>query len=140
MTRSDPFFRTLISTPTGAAGALATTLPVLGMLVLIGVSPSSLFFAAFPLLFGAGMRIKTIVQATAAPEFLGISEYGALQGLLATPAQIVQAASPFIAALLWQWTGNYDALKLILLLCASVSALAFGLAAWLSRQRERGHQ
>lgn len=76
--------------PTGAAGVFATTLPVVAMLVLIAVSPDSVLFLAFPVLFGAGMGIKTIVQATAAPEFLGIREYGALQGLLAMPAQIVR--------------------------------------------------
>jgi MFS family permease len=120
--------------PTGAAGALATTLPVLAMLVLIASPLEHPLFYAFPILFGAGMGIKTIVQATAAPEFLGIDEYGALQGLLAMPAQIVQAASPFIAALLWQWTGGYGLLQLVLLLSAATSALTFGLAALLPRR------
>ncbi|WP_373503628.1 MFS transporter [Aestuariivirga sp.] len=121
--------------PTGAAGVFATALPVLAMLVLVSVSPMSTWFLAFPILFGAGMGIKTIVQATAAPEFLRIQEYGALQGLLAMPAQIVQAASPFFAALLWQWSGGYEALEFVLLATATVSALSFGLAAWLSRHR-----
>jgi MFS family permease len=124
--------------PTGAAGVFATALPVLAMLVLISVSPMSPWFLAFPILFGAGMGIKTIVQATAAPEFLRIEEYGALQGLLAMPAQIVQAASPFVAAVLWQWSGDYEVLEFVLLTTASVSALFFGLAAWLSHHREYG--
>lgn len=120
--------------PTGTAGLIATSLPVIAMLVLAGLSPQSAFVYLFPVLFGAGMGIKTIVQATAAPEFLKINDYGALQGLLAMPAQMVQAGSPFIAALLWQWSGNYDALERALLVTAGLSALSFATAAWLARK------
>ena len=46
---------------------------------------------------------------------LGIRDYGALQGILMTPVQILQAASPFVAALLWQWSGGYELLTYVLL-------------------------
>ena len=39
------------------------------------------------------MGIKTIVQATAAPEFLGRASYGALQGALMAPVLLAQAVT-----------------------------------------------
>lgn len=121
--------------PLGMAGVLATLMPVAAMVVLLVVAPGAPMALLFPMLFGGGMGIKTIVQATAAPEFLGIREYGALQGILATPVQLVQAAAPFVAALLWQWWGNYKALEIVLLASVTISAITFGLAAWLARAR-----
>ena len=119
--------------PIGHAGLVATVLPVIAMIVLLGVTPTGNCSFLFALLFGAGMGIKTVVQATAAPEFLGIREYGALQGILTTPVQLVQAASPFVAALLWQWSGGYGALTWVLLACAITSAITFAAAVWFCR-------
>jgi hypothetical protein len=107
------------------------------MLILVWLTAGSGLALLFSVLFGAGMGIKTVVQATAAPEFLGIREYGALQGILSTPVQLVQAASPFAAALLWQWSGNYNVLDGLLLACTIVSAATFGAAAWLARNIPR---
>jgi hypothetical protein len=114
--------------PTSLSGIVATVLPVLAMLVLIAVAPTSNSAFLFPLLFGAGMGIKTVVQATAAPEFLVIREYGALQGILSMPVQLTQAAAPLIAALLWQWSGSYVLLTLVLLASAVASAMTFAAA------------
>lgn len=121
--------------PTSLSGIVATILPVLAMLVLFVVTPDASFAFLFAVLFGAGMGIKTVVQATAAPEFLGISEYGALQGILSMPVQFTQAAAPLVAALLWQWSGSYNLLTVVLLICASISAMTFGAAAWQVRHR-----
>jgi MFS family permease len=123
--------------PVEAAGMAATLLPVAAMLILVWLTAGSGLALLFSVLFGAGMGIKTVVQATAAPEFLGIREYGALQGILSTPVQLVQAASPFAAALLWQWSGNYNVLDGLLLACTIVSAATFGAAAWLARNIPR---
>jgi hypothetical protein len=49
-----------------------------------------------------------------------------------TPAYVAQAASPFAAALIWQFGGGYDLLEGVLLLCAVLSAAAFALAAFLA--------
>ncbi len=121
--------------PTFAAGLAGTLFPVAAMLLLKGAQPESPLSLLFPLLFGAGMGIKTLVQATAAPEFLGESEYGALQGIISLPALASQAAAPFIAAYLSRM-GNYDLLSWVLLLAVIISALAFALAAWQSARRK----
>jgi hypothetical protein len=113
------------------AGLAATSLPVVALIILGAAEPGSLFVFAFAIAFGAGMGIKTIVQATAAPEFLGREGYGALQGAIAAPVCAAQAVSPFAAAMIWQF-GGYDVLERVLLLCAGVSAVACGLAAFLA--------
>ena len=121
--------------PIRLAGLVATIMPVAAMIVLINVTPGAGLAFLFAVLFGAGMGIKTVVQATAAPEFLNIREYGALQGLIAAPVQLTQAASPLAAALLWQWSGNYRSLSFVLLACAIASSAAFGAAAWASGRK-----
>lgn len=114
------------------AGLAATSLPVVALIILGAAEPGSLLVCAFAIAFGAGMGIKTIVQATAAPEFLGREGYGALQGAIAAPVYAAQAASPFAAAMIWQFGGGYDLLERALLLCAVISAAAFALAAFLA--------
>jgi len=114
------------------AGIAATALPVAALAILGAAAPGSLSVYAFAVAFGAGMGIKTIVQATAAPEFLGREGYGALQGSIMTPVYAAQAVSPFAAAMIWQFGGGYDLLERVLLLCAAVSAAAFALAALLA--------
>jgi MFS family permease len=122
------------------AGIAATALQVTALVVLGAASPHSLSAYVFAIAFGTGMGIKTIVQATAAPEFLGREGYGALQGSIMTPIYAAQALSPFAAALIWQFGGGYALLERVLLLCAVVSTVAFALAALLaSRMPERRH-
>jgi hypothetical protein len=117
------------------AGLVATSLPIVALIVLGAAEPGSPAVFAFAIAFGAGMGIKTIVQATAAPEFLGREGYGALQGAIMTPVYAAQAASPFAAALIWQFGGGYDLLQDMLLFCAVLSAAAFALAAFLASRQ-----
>jgi len=120
-----------------AFGLLATALPVLALLMLINLVPGSTLAVGFPIAFGIGMGIKTVVQATAAPEFLGRAQYGALQGAITLPSQLAQAAAPFLAALIFEVAGSYDLVLRMLLACAVVSAVAFAAAIWLAGQRKR---
>ncbi|HWM20586.1 MAG TPA: MFS transporter [Ilumatobacteraceae bacterium] len=111
------------------AGLIGTLFPVLAMIVLMTLDPHSPLVIVFAIAFGTGMGIKTIVQATAAPEFLGRAGYGALQGALMIPVYLAQAVSPFLAAWIWQLDGRYELLQVVLLLMAGISAAAFLLAA-----------
>jgi predicted MFS family arabinose efflux permease len=110
------------------AGLAGTSLPVIGMLLLLLATPGSPLLYAFAVLYGGGMGIKTIVQATAGPEFLGREGYGALQGTFAGINYIVQAATPFALALLWSMMGSYDYVLWILFAAAFASAAAFVMA------------
>jgi hypothetical protein len=116
-------------------GLVATSLPVIGIACLLAATPQTSLLTMFAVLYGTGMGIKTIVQATAAPEFLGREGYGALQGTFAGINFAVQAATPFATALLWQVTGDYDAMLWLLLGITLLSAAAFATAVWL---RPRG--
>lgn len=107
------------------AGIIATLLPIAGMMLLLLAAPASSLIYWFAAFYGAGMGIKTIVQATAAPEFLGREGYGALQGTFAGINYAVQAATPFALALLWSVMGGYDQILWILFGAAVLSALAF---------------
>jgi cyanate permease len=117
------------------AGIVATTLPVLGIGALLLVTPGSPLLYVFAVLYGGGMGIKTIVQATAAPEFLGREGYGALQGALAGFVYVVQAVTPFLAAVIWSLGGGYGPVLWVLLGATVISAAAFVLAAIVSRPR-----
>ena len=107
------------------AGLVATGLPVIGVILLLLASPGSPLLYGFAVFYGCGMGIKTIVQATAAPELLGREGYGALQGAFAAVNYAVQAATPFAAALVWSLSENYGAVRWLILAVTALSALAF---------------
>jgi hypothetical protein len=107
------------------AGLMGTSLPVVGLVLLMLATPGSALIYFFAIFYGAGMGIKTIVQATAAPEFLGREGYGALQGTFAGINYAIQAATPFALALLWSVMGGYDQVIWVLFAGAALSALAF---------------
>ena len=112
------------------AGVIGTLFPVGAMILMMSLDAHSPLVFLFAISFGTGMGIKTIVQATAAPEFIGRTAYGALQGALMFPVYIAQALSPFLAAAIWQIDGRYDLLEILLLISAGLSAIAFVLAAY----------
>ena len=112
-----------------AAGLIGTLFPVVAVIILITLRAHSPLVFVFAVAFGTGMGIKTIVQATAAPEFLGRAGYGALQGALMIPVYLAQDVSPLLAAQIWQLHGSYHLLEIALLVTAGVPAAAFVLAA-----------
>jgi thiamine transporter ThiT len=107
------------------AGIAGTSLPVIGLVLLMLATPGSPLLYWFAIFYGGGMGIKTIVQATAGPEFLGREGYGALQGTFAGINFAIQAATPFALAVLWSLMGGYDQVIWILFAGAALSALAF---------------
>ena len=120
---------------TALAGLIATAVPVAAVLLLAFVAPGGLSGFAFAVLFGFSMGVKTVVQATAAPEFLRQQSYGALQGLIALPVALAMASAPFISALLWTHGGSM-LLASVLTVLAILSFVSFALAARLSSARE----
>ena len=104
---------------------IATSLPVIGIILLMLARPNSHLLYVFAIFYGSGMGIKTIVQATAGPEFLGREGYGALQGTFAGINYVVQAATPFAIALLWQVMDGYNQVIWVLFAGTLMSALAF---------------
>jgi hypothetical protein len=82
------------------------------MILLLLATPGSPLLYVLAVFYGSGMGIKTIVQATAGPEFLGREGYGVLQGTFAGINFIVQAGTPFALALLWSIMGRASSLSL----------------------------
>src|SRR5205814_6275994 len=111
-------------------------LPVLAIAILITLAPGSVLAFAFPILFGAGMGIKTVVQATAAPALLRESAYGSLQGIVLMPVYVAQALAPFLAAMIWQASGSAGVLEMFLLVTAIVAEASFACAIGLARRRQ----
>lgn len=112
-----------------AAGLIGTLFPIAAVLVLAALTPHSPLVFVFAVAFGTGMGIKTIVQATAAPEFLGRASYGALQGALMAPVLLAQAVTPVLAAWIWEIDRGYRTLEVVLVAAACTSAAAFIAAA-----------
>lgn len=108
----------------GTIGVLVAALLVLRF---AGASVAAL--VAFALVYGAANGVMTIVRGLAVPEMLSRQSYGALNGMLATPAVIAKAAAPVAAAWIWS-TGNNYTLVLDVILGASILVLvAFAAAA-----------
>jgi hypothetical protein len=99
--------------------------------IAIGVLPISLLIlvfsggglhaaAAFTLLMGASQGVITIVRGAVPLALFGVSGYGAVLGLIATPVLLVNAAAPTLFALIvdrWGWAAGQFAL-----LVASIAA------------------
>jgi MFS family permease len=90
--------------------ALTTFLCAFLMLVLLGVSTATA--AAFALLFGGANGLITIARGAVPLALFGASGYGRLMGRLAGPFLLVQAAAPFIMALMIEHTSDLGALTL----------------------------
>ena len=70
----------------------------------------------------------TIVRATIVPELLTSEAYATVNGAMYMPATVAKAIAPFAAALLWEWSGGYDVVLMVLVVLAALSALSFWLA------------
>jgi MFS family permease len=122
---------------TGAVGrAVVLGFPA-AVLLLLAMPNSVPVVFGFAALYGAANGIMTIVRGTAVPDLLWREGYGAINGALAMPATLAQAAAPFVAALVWSWSGGYQAVLWAILAGASLAALAFWTAAALAARRPR---
>ncbi|MBX3453563.1 MFS transporter [Ferrovibrio sp.] len=83
----------------------------------------------FAIVYGSINGIATILRGTAVPEMLWREGYGAINGAISLPASIANALAPAAAALLWQWSGGYDAVLWVMFGLLLTSAAAFWFAA-----------
>jgi hypothetical protein len=118
-----------------AVGYVATLLLVAALAILALIPPGSWMIFPMTILFGLGNGTMTIVRAVSVAEFLGRTGYGSIQGAMALPIMIGEAAAPFLAAAIWTLAGSYGPVVWVLVGVSAFSALAFGLAAALVRSR-----
>ncbi len=71
--------------------------------------PEVLVIAAIAAFYGAANGMITIVRGMAVPEMVTRDGYGAVNGSLVAPMNIMTALAPLGAALLWQASGGYGA-------------------------------
>lgn len=118
-----------------ASALLAATLPLLGTAVLTAVRPGSWLIWLFPLLYGAGNGMLTIVRATAIVELVSRSSFGAVNGAIALPALAGTALAPVAAAHLWKVSGGYESVLAALLGLAVATVAGFWWATTKARPR-----
>lgn len=118
-----------------ASALLAATLPLLGTAVLAAVRPGSWLIWLFPLFYGAGNGMLTIVRATAIVELLSRSSFGAVNGAIALPALAGTALAPVAAAHLWKISGGYESVLAALLGLAVATLAGFWWATTKARPR-----
>ncbi|MBU0724824.1 MAG: MFS transporter [Alphaproteobacteria bacterium] len=111
-----------------AAGRIVFTLMVGAVFLLWALPTTPAVIFSFAALYGTANGIMTIVRATIVPELLTKEAYATVNGAMYMPATLTKAAGPILAALLWEWSGGYDAVLLALVGLAAVAALAFWLA------------
>jgi predicted MFS family arabinose efflux permease len=96
----------------GAATILATALIA---------GPLSLVFAAV-ILLGAARGAFTLLDATAITDRWGPHGYAVLHGILSAPATIAIALSPWLGALLIDWTGGHPQMFAVLAALVFIAA------------------
>ncbi|MFV1465860.1 MFS transporter [Phaeobacter sp. JH20_02] len=100
----------------------------------------ALFPQSFPVLvaaaiaYGAATGIMTIVMGLSVPELLSRTSYGAINGMLNTPALMSKAFAPAIAALVWSSSGSYAGLLYGLAAVSATMMLAFLSAVFISNR------
>ncbi|YBV94650.1 MFS transporter (plasmid) [Phyllobacteriaceae bacterium JZ32] len=115
--------------------AFASKAPVrsLGSAIVIGFPLAVLGFAFAPpevaiiasvaVIYGAANGMITVVRGLAVPEMVTREAYGAVNGSLVAPMNLMQAGAPLAAAVIWQASGSYAAVMTAmfagsLMLCA----------------------
>jgi MFS family permease len=81
----------------------------------------------FAIVYGAGNGILTIVRGTIVPDLFGPRDYATVNGALAFPFNAARALAPAAAAGLWQLSGGYTGVTIVLV---ATLAAAF-VAMWL---------
>ena len=71
--------------------------------------PEIVILGVVAVFYGAANGMITIVRGMAVPEMVTRQGYGAVNGSLVGPMQMMQALAPLGAALLWQASGGYGA-------------------------------
>jgi hypothetical protein len=108
--------------------ALATALlPVAAMGLLIALPADSWLIVPFALVYGAANGMMTIVRAVATVEIFGPEGYATIQGAIALPARLAQAAAPFAVAAFAAAAGSYRPVIWGLLAVAALAAAVFAL-------------
>lgn len=106
--------RVLISTFASEAPvrSLGSAIVIVLPLAVIGFAfapPQVAVIASIAVFYGAANGMITIVRGLAVPEMVTREAYGAVNGSVVAPMNMMQALAPLAAALIWQASGGYGA-------------------------------
>lgn len=90
--------------------------------------------ASIAAFYGAANGMVTIVRGIAVPEMVTREAYGAVNGSLVAPMNIMQALAPLAAAVIWQASGGYDAVLAVIFIGSLTLCAGF----WIAAIRSRG--
>lgn len=79
-------------------------------------------------LYGCANGINTMLRAMAMPELISRQHYATLNGLMMTPVLLMQAAAPWLGALLWRAAGGYWLMLWVMVALAGAALGAFAFA------------
>jgi predicted MFS family arabinose efflux permease len=116
---------------------LGSAVVIVFPLAVVGLSfapPEVLVIAAVAVIYGAANGIITIVRGMAVPEMVTRNGYGAVNGSLVGPMNIMTALAPLGAALLWQANGGYGTV----LAAMFAGSLTLCIGFWLAAARSKG--
>ncbi|CAG9170308.1 MFS transporter [Cupriavidus pinatubonensis] len=80
------------------------------------------------LLYGCANGVNTMLRAMAMPELISRHHYATLNGLMMTPVLLMQAAAPWLGALLWRFAGGYWLMLWTMVALALAALLSFAFA------------
>jgi hypothetical protein len=121
---------------TAGYGRIAFAMMAVGV-ALLGLSGwlGAIGLFVYALVYGMGTGLLTLVRANSVIEYLSAYGYGAASGGLVIAMAIPRTMSAVIFALLWQASGDYDAvLWMALLLCIGGLASFWLATVWNSRR------
>jgi MFS family permease len=100
-----------------------------GLALLVLLPPTFATLAGFAVICGAANGVITIVRGLVVPEMLTRDAYGAINGVLAVPANIAKALAPAATAALWALSRSYDTVLMAALVSCALVVAAFAFAA-----------
>ena len=108
---------------------LGSAIVIVFPLAVIGFAyapPEVVVIASIAALYGTANGMITIVRGLAVPEMVTREAYGAVNGSLVAPMNIMQAVAPLAAAVIWQASGGYG----VVLAAIFVGALTLCAGFW----------
>ncbi|TAJ89366.1 MAG: MFS transporter [Reyranella sp.] len=88
----------------------------------------------FAIIYGVANGLITILRGMAVPEFIGPEGYGVVSGALTMPTNVMRAAGPLLASLIWGAFGGYTPVLWGLAGIMLIAAAGFAAAAMLSKR------
>lgn len=110
----------------GSAVVIGFPLAVIGFAL---APPAVLVIAAVAAFYGAANGMITIVRGMAVPEMVTRDGYGAVNGSLVGPMNVMTALAPLGTALLWQASGGYGAVLVAIFVGSLTLCAGFWFAA-----------